>query len=171
MTGRIWFGIEMNDWQNIISGITRIESRLIYYSPIEVAKALKEDRVVLIREAGKLAAFGIFDIYGDWIELHTIYVMPEFRGRGYSHEVISGLKQLDKYHHLGTKKIFMFSRAPQIIRIAQEYGFKSVSFWHLPMRLILKILIHRFAVHRLPTHLKHGWKIFQAATSQLFVLD
>src|SRR3989344_2186694 len=67
-----------------ISEISKKEAPLLYYYPKEVERAISDGRLITVCENGKNIGFGFWHSYGNWIELSTMYIAPEFRGKGYS---------------------------------------------------------------------------------------
>lgn len=154
-----------------ISEITKTEKRLIFYVPAEIRKNIANNQIVVLKDNGRLAAFGMWDFYFDgWAEVHSLFVAPEFRGQGYLRKIFAEIEANLK-NHPEISKVFFFSRAPAAIHVGQEHGFKRVSYWHLPVKIWLKVIAERLKFKKIPVYLKHGWRIFSACTSQLFIIE
>lgn len=153
----------------IISEITRRETRLLYYFPEEIKATIGAGRAVLIKENGELAAFALWDYYGnDWIEIHTIYVRPEDRGRGYSRWLIEEIKnRLAGFRG----RIFFFTTSPIIMKIGEELGFKKRSLFSLPAGILLKIIIHRLHPRRWLSYFKKIQLGFVLSKTYVFEFD
>lgn len=159
----------MDEIAKKISDITKNSDRLIYYPPEEVQKNFEKDQIVFFQEGEELAAFGLWDYYGDWVEIHTGYVAPEFRGMGYGRKLLEEMKKKLEARDRG-KNFLLFTRAPQIAHLVSEFGFKKAAFWKLPLNVWLKIIFSRLSLKKLPTYIKHGLNIFAALNSRLFIL-
>ena len=161
----------MNSLAKIISEITRQDEHLLYYLPEEVEACLQEKRAVILQEKESLIAFILWDYYGDWIQAHTIYVMPEFRGRGYFRKLVVELKTQFDNPKYKNKKFFLFTRVPAVKHVLGGYGFIPKPYRYLPISVWWKLLRERFQFRKLLSHLKHGFLIFSAMRSGLFVLE
>ncbi len=145
----------------IVSDASKKELGLLYYSPAELERIIEEKRFVSFEEDGKLAAFGVWTMHGEWIEAHTLYISPEFRGRGYLRKLFNGIYERLK----GTnKKAFFFTVAPAVSHVAEEFNFKPASYSDIPFQVLLRIILHRlqprrwFYYRKYLTHLGHLFK-------------
>lgn len=152
-----------------ISELTKSEERLFYWLPKEIEKNIRDNQIVFYEEDGELAAFCLWNFYGGWVEIHTVFVAPRFRGRGYLRRIFNDVTaSLEKRLH-EIRGIFFFTRVPAMRHVAQEYGFKTVSYWRLPFGVWLKIIQTRLNPRKLSSHFKHGSEILASLVSPLFV--
>ncbi len=160
----------MREESKIISEITKSESRLLYYLPEEIERAFAEGRGVVIRDGEKLVGFGLWDFYRDWTELHTLYIAPEYRGRGYLKKIVA--EAAEKLKNQGrTNKLFLFTLAPRVASVAAAHRFKNASYFSLPLKTWLAIGKARANPKKLFAYFKHGFHIVDAIRAQLWVLD
>jgi len=141
----------------IVSKITREHIGLIYQTPREVQKAIDEDRALISYYDEQPAIFCLWDFYGEWCEINTLYADHKLRKK------IPVLKKVyeELKNELGsmTKKAVVFTRHPAVARMIRLIGFKKTSVWKLPWSLLLKLLFHRLHPNRLVSYTKYGWKI------------
>ena len=154
---------ELAQW---ISDISKKELGLLYYFPEEIEEAIKENRYILLKEGDRRVGFGLWTIRANWLELHTLYIAPEFRGRGYMSKLLEvGYERLKD----SPFKIYAFTRAGAVMHGIEKYGFRPGSFFDLPWRVIFGIFWHRLNPRRWPSYLKYGWKIFGAWKWELYI--
>jgi GNAT superfamily N-acetyltransferase len=144
-----------------ISKISRKEFGLMYYSAGELEKIINENRAIFFEESGKPAAFGgwTFREKG-WVEVHTLYIWPEFRGKGYLRKVFQEI--YNRLKNQATKALF-FTFAPGVKHVAIDYNFRRAFLTDLPIKILWRIFIHRIHPKRWPSYLKylrHPFKLF-----------
>ncbi len=124
----------------IVSDISKKELGLLYYSPAELEEIINENRAIVFEENGKLSAFGSWTFHGDWVEVHTLYISPEFRGQGYLRKLFSGI-----YERLKEVKsrAFFFTQSPAVAHVAEEFQFKPALYSNLPAGILFRLILHR----------------------------
>ncbi|TSC89927.1 MAG: hypothetical protein G01um10143_417 [Parcubacteria group bacterium Gr01-1014_3] len=153
------------DLAKTISAVSKKELGLLYYFPEEIERALKENRAVIIEENGRLVGWGFWTIRNgpprraSWLEVHTLYIYPEFRGRGYLNKFFDMAYQRLKDANL---RAYFFTRAGAVMHMAEKYGFKKASVSDIPISVWIKMLLHRLNPRRLSSYLKYGWRILGA---------
>lgn len=152
-----------------ISKITRKENFLLYHTVKEVEDILSKGDAALLKESGKLAAFMLWSSRAGWVELHTAYVVPEFRGRGYYQKLQEEARV--KILANSPSHVFFFTRVPAVANLWRDYGTKDSAYSFLPKKVWLEILKHRLMPQRWLSYFKHGLNIFQAASSSLHILE
>ena len=149
-----------------ISEISKKEIPLLYYYPKEVERAISDGRLITVCENGKNIGFGFWHSYGNWIELSTMYIAPEFRGKGYLHKLIDAirLKLQDKIPNL-----FLFTQAPQVVRVIENFGFGPASLSSLPFSVLAKLILHRLNLRRWLSYAKHIKNLPRVFETRLYV--
>lgn len=158
---------ENNLASEIISRISKKEPGLLYYSPCEIQKALDAKRAVVLENKGRLVGFGFWTPYGSFAEIHTLYICPEFRGRGFIDKILGELAK--SVEAAGISKMFFFTVHPAIRHVAKKFGARKCSFLSLPVTTQLRVIRHRFNIRRWPNYFKYfksGFKLFS-----MFVLE
>lgn len=151
--------MDVKELAKTISAVSKKELGLLYYFPEEVERALKENRAVIIEENDKLIGWGLWTIRNGWMETHTLYIYPEFRGKGYLNKFFETAYQRLKDSNL---RAFFFTRAGAVMHMADKYGFKKSSALDIPILVWLKMLLHRANPRRWSSYLKYGWRILGA---------
>lgn len=123
-----------------ISTITKTESGLLYYAPREIERAIKENRAIVLEEAGMLVAFALFHRHGHWVEISTVYVSSAYRGQGNLRKLISELERRIRGKYGG---VFVFTTSPRLVEVVRSFGFKKANMFLLPILVFLSILRHR----------------------------
>ncbi len=164
---------EINTLAKEISAISRRELGLLYYFPEEIERAFKENRAVIVEEGEKLVGWGFWTIRNGlpggeagWLETHTLYIYPEFRGKGYLNKVFETAYQRLKDANL---RAFFFTRAGAVMHMAEKYGFKKASAFDIPILVWLKMLWHRINPRRWSSYLKYGWRILGAWKWDIYI--
>jgi len=152
-----------------ISEITRQEKFLLYHSPREIENILAKGNAVILKEGGKLAALMLWSDRAGWVEFHTGYVAPEFRGQGYYKKIQEEARK--KILASSARNIFLFTRVPAIANLWRHQGIRASAYSALPKAVWLEILKHRLSPARWPSYFKHGLNIFKAASSSLHILE
>lgn len=154
----------------LISEISRRESTLLYYSPEELAAAIREDRGSVIMEDGKFIGCGFWSDRGDgWVEVDTMYVAPGFRGRGYALKLMYLLKEKAQKRLVG-KKALLFTQVPAIKSLVERLGFVPAKFSDLPAKLWFKIILHRLHPMRILSYIKYLPLLKFISSLQLYIL-
>ncbi len=153
-----------------ISGASRKELSLLYYLPEELERAINEKRAVILEEDGRLIGACFWRKVDDWLELDTLYILPEFRGRGYVRKLFSRAKDYLQTN-LDSRKAFLFTQVPAIRKIVAEYGFQPKKFSRLPWSVWLKILKHRLHPLRILSYLKYFRELRRLGAWQLFTFE
>lgn len=161
-----------------ISEASRKELSLLYYLPEELERAINENRAVILEEEGRLIGGCFWRRVNDWLELDTLYILPEFRGRGYVRKLFSRVKDYLQANPdfsseggsaPGGKKAFAFTQVQAIRKIITEYGFKPERFSRLPWGVWLKIFKHRLHPMRVLSYFKYFRELSRLGTWQLYV--
>lgn len=152
----------------VISEISRKTVPLLYYLPEEIEKATQEDRLLLIKENEKIVAFAFWYFYDNWVELATLYVAPEFRGRGYLRQMVNKIAEGLKDKNV---KPFLFTQVPQVAHVAESFGLKQTPYSTLPLQIFLRILLHRLHPRRWLSYLKHLKNIPRIFKTRLYLRD
>lgn len=149
-----------------ISEISRKEIPLLYYFPEEVEKAIQDNRLVVLGQENKNIAFAFWRRYGDWIELSTMYIVPEFRGQGYLHKLVDAIhfKLQDEKANL-----LLFTQAPQVAHVIERFGFKRAPMVALPLSVLAKIILHRLHPRRWLSYAKHIKNIPRVFKTRLYL--
>lgn len=150
-----------------ISEVSKKELGLLYYSAEELERIIAGDQAVVLEENNQLAAFGAWTFRNEgWVEAHTLYIAPEFRGKGYLRKIFAGIYEKLRNQ---TAKAFLFTQAPAVIRVANDYGFKRSSFFSLPRGVLLKIILRRIDPRAWVYYFKYASAIFRLFKFRLFV--
>lgn len=153
-----------------ISQASATEPTLLFHSPEEVENDLAEGRALALEEAGELVGFCGWKNLGGWLELSTVYVVPKFRGRGYSLKLLS-LAQERLASLTQFPNAFLFTQVPLMKKIVSErYGFSHAKYSELPLRVWASILAHRFHPRRLLSYTKYIKGLHMVGAWQLFTL-
>mgnify|MGYP001579980586 CR=1 FL=1 len=153
-----------------ISEASRKELSLLYYLPEELERAISENRAVILEEDGKLVGGCFWRKIEDWLELDTLYILPEFRGRGYARKLFSKARNYLQANP-NFKKAFGFTQVSVVKKILEEYGFRPARFSHLPWRMWAKIIRHRLHPMRVLSYLKYFRELSRLGTWQLYVFE
>ncbi|TSC82801.1 MAG: hypothetical protein G01um101419_488 [Parcubacteria group bacterium Gr01-1014_19] len=153
-----------------ISEASRKELTLLYYLPDELERAINEKRAVILEEEGRLIGGCFWRKVGDWLELDTLYILPEFRGRGYVRKLFSRAKDYLQINP-DFRKAFLFTQVPAIRKIVAEYDFQPKRFSRLPWSVWLKIFKHRLHPLRILSYFKYFRELRRLGTWQLFTFE
>lgn len=162
--------MDAKELAGMISAVSRQETTLLYYSPEELEKAIREDRGSVIVEDGKFVGCGFWaDRGGGWVEFDTMYVAPEFRRRGYSRKIMQLMKEKAQKRLVG-QKAFLFTQVPAMRKMVEGLGFLPVEFSALPGRLWWKIIFHRMHPKRWISYAKYLPHLNRVGSWQLYIL-
>jgi len=145
-----------------IASISKKELGLLYYSSDELEKIISENRAIFLEEDGRPAAFGAWTFREKrWIEVHTLYIWPAFRGKGYLRKVFQEI-----YKRIAGQGInaLLFTFNPKVKHVAAAYNFQKSSLAALPPQIIWRIFLHRIHPGRWFSYLKyfcHPLQIFR----------
>lgn len=162
--------MDAKELAEMISEVSRRESTLLYYSPKELEAAIREDRGSVLIEGGKFIGCGFWSNRGDgWVEFDTMYVAPEFRGRGYSKKIM-GLMKEKAQQRLSGQNAFLFTQVPAMRKMVEGLGFLPVEFSELPRKLWWKIIFHRLHPKRWLSYAKYLSQPERVGSWQLYIL-
>ncbi len=107
--------------------------RLIHAAHLDPT-SLKWENFLVAEIEGKLVGIGQIKRYPGCEELGSLVTLPQYRGQGVAHELISALEAR------AGRPLYLFCET-KMQPFYQQFGYETISYWQLPAFLKLKFLL------------------------------
>ena len=116
--------IKLNGWAEIVSAATREEKNLLFQPVDKLYEIARDERIILALDErdSLVGSVVLWDIGDEWNEVGTVYVSPEYRGRGVGQEILQ-----QAFVMWNGQKIMSTSKNSLFIHIAVKSGMIAVS--------------------------------------------
>lgn len=121
----------------LISGFVELSVRFLkekhiqWKTPLELFTQFLNGSSIVIYDGSKIVGhFTLWPLAGGWQEAGSIWVRPEYRGRGIAKQLFGEL--LSEH---ATEKILLTTTNPVIMRLGAAHGLTLISFADLPVEV------------------------------------
>ncbi|EIJ36306.1 GNAT family N-acetyltransferase [Thiothrix nivea] len=132
---------------NKMSQISREEPELLYYSPQEIEKLWKQQRIIVYPDVNEPEGF-IFKIpiMKGWTEITGLYTLPSKRPRSLRQKsVAERMVKTCMDQCAPGERLITFTQIPGVARFAQKLGSQRIGYFDLPLRVLLASFLEKCA--------------------------
>lgn len=127
---------------NTMSQIFREEPELLYYSPQEIEKLWKQQRIIVYPDVNEPEGFiSRIPIMKGWTEITGLYTFPSKRQKSVAERMVKTC--MDQC--APGERLIAFTQIPGVARFMQKLGFQRIGYFDLPLRVLLASFLEKCA--------------------------